>query len=396
MLSGLKLEFICCSSNTDAERRMYESSDCRLAGVSQAFPSEEGEVAIVGAVLPTILAGSPPSSPKHEEKAASWSGTPTSASSRTRTSSIDLPIGPKIRSESLTSSSCCSEVSEHADDSGAIYRGQWLGEQRHGHGVLARSGGERYEGQFWHGVAHGRGRLVDVDSSLYEGQWQDNDKHGFGMYSFPDGTTYGGQWVCGKKHGTGSEHWADGAKFEGQFAEGFKNGAGIYRDSTGLEYIGQFRHDKMDGIGTYVFECGRKYSGHWREGRMHGHGKMEWANGTVYEGGYEVSMRSGVGTLTAPDGSSYCGQWSAGKQHGKGLLKDQQGNCWHEAWEHGTCVSSAPDGGSEELLAETPSTPGDAGSVFGVAMVGSAALSEAQEGLAADIIRLPSLQSDII
>lgn len=351
VLGALKLDFTCCNSESENIRRS-ESKERKSALVAARPPlADYEEEALTGPVLGDML----PTSPNFACKGGSGSETPTSASSQEHKFPLDLPMGQKTHSDPLSSSDC-SEMSEVVDDSGARYRGQWLADQRHGHGVLIQIDGVRYEGQFQNDLVHGRGFEVDVDGSLYDGQWVDTHKHGFGTYTFPDGTTYEGQWADSKKHGTGSEQWADGAKFEGQFAEGFKNGAGVYKDSWGREYMGEFRGDKMDGIGTYVFECGRKYSGHWHEGLMHGQGKMEWTNGTMYEGVYENGFRSGLGTLSMPDGSSYCGQWSAGKQHGKGMYKDVQGVCWQETWDVGTQVTGAPRVGGEAGRATTPSS----------------------------------------
>lgn len=389
VLSALHLDFACCNSESEAVRRNDSKERAVLKASSPVVHKEDEEEAFAGTHLPTILGNTPPTSPNN--KSGPGSDTPTSASSRAHAFSLDLPMGQQIYSDPLTSNSAGSELSDVVDDGGARYRGQWLGDQRHGHGVLTQLDGERYEGQFRKGTAHGRGFLVDSDGSLYEGQWLDDKKHGFGMYTFPDGTTYEGQWADSKKHGTGSELWADGAKFEGQFADGFKSGAGIYRDCSGLEYIGQFRNDKMDGIGTYVFECGRRYSGHWHAGRMHGHGKMEWATGVMYEGGYENGLRSGLGTITSPDGSSYSGNWSVGKQHGKGVQKDGQGSGWQETWEHGTRVSSVQVGFGET----TPSAPGSiATGATVIPLLPLAELSNAEGSLEIDAGKLPPIASE--
>eukprot|EP00929_Paragymnodinium_shiwhaense_P065356 TRINITY_DN32774_c0_g1_i1.p1 TRINITY_DN32774_c0_g1~~TRINITY_DN32774_c0_g1_i1.p1 ORF type:complete len:447 (-),score=78.08 TRINITY_DN32774_c0_g1_i1:514-1854(-) len=231
---------------------------------------------------------------------------------------------------------------------GGIYKGQWLGQQCHGKGILSRPDGSRYEGEFLEGRAHGHGKFVSKNGNVYEGQWKSDHAHGRGRYhSEEDGITYDGEWLQDQKSGDAVEKWRDGTVYEGQFLRDMKHGYGTYKSATGITYEGHFVEDKMEGKGTYTFADGRKYSGQMRRGHMDGHGVMEWPNGLRYEGTYEQDFRHGEGTLKWPDGRLYRGQWMGGKQHGRGVIVDTNGRETITQWKLGVEVTSTPSGGDK-------------------------------------------------
>ena len=63
-------------------------------------------------------------------------------------------------------------------ETGNIYEGEWIQDQKDGHGK-----------QIW------------ANGTVYEGQWQDNLPHGIGKYTKPNGDTIEGSWREGKAHG---------------------------------------------------------------------------------------------------------------------------------------------------------------------------------------------------
>merc|ERR1719199_1034041 len=132
-------------------------------------------------------------------------------------------------------------------EAGATYTGQWLGNLRHGQGVLTRPDGQKYTGSFECGRSHGYGVFIAADGNKYEGEWSQDRAHGFGKYVHMDGSTYEGEWDMDEKRGKGTEYWADGSQYEGEFEHGYKHGKGNYRSATGVLYKGQFKYDKMDG-----------------------------------------------------------------------------------------------------------------------------------------------------
>eukprot|EP01022_Parablepharisma_sp_SALTPOND_P004605 TRINITY_DN120618_c0_g1_i1.p5 TRINITY_DN120618_c0_g1~~TRINITY_DN120618_c0_g1_i1.p5 ORF type:complete len:148 (+),score=20.30 TRINITY_DN120618_c0_g1_i1:406-849(+) len=61
---------------------------------------------------------------------------------------------------------------------GAVYKGQWLGQMRHGYGVQVWPDGARYEGNWRYNKAHGKGKFFHVEGDVYEGDWVE-DKVGY-------------------------------------------------------------------------------------------------------------------------------------------------------------------------------------------------------------------------
>merc|ERR1719362_292525 len=79
-------------------------------------------------------------------------------------------------------------------ETGAVYRGQWDGSQRHGHGLLKWPDGGAYEGEFNEGWAHGKGRFTHANGDIYVGEWVNDRAHGHGKFLHKDGDSYVGQW----------------------------------------------------------------------------------------------------------------------------------------------------------------------------------------------------------
>ncbi len=66
-----------------------------------------------------------------------------------------------------------------------------------GHGVLTKTDGSKYDGDWKHSVQEGNGRYDAPDGSFYEGQWKNGKPHGQGQYRRPDGKVFIGEWVDG-------------------------------------------------------------------------------------------------------------------------------------------------------------------------------------------------------
>eukprot|EP00439_Symbiodinium_sp_Y106_P035392 s1374_g4.t1 len=111
------------------------------------------------------------------------------------------------------------EKPETEVEAGAKYKGQWKGNQCHGHGTLTRPDGSSYEGSFQGGRAHGFGKF--------------DRAQGQGKYTHEDGSTYVGQWLQDEKAGRGIERWADGSQYDGDFLQGSKHGYGVYKAANG-------------------------------------------------------------------------------------------------------------------------------------------------------------------
>lgn len=116
-----------------------------------------------------------------------------------------------------------------------------------GLGVQLWRDGSMYEGEFFSGKPHGKGRLIHSKSQLpsiqddetkvsetiieehgsfdvYEGDWLDGKAHGYGEYLNANGTSYKGYWIADKQHGMGVESWPDGSCYQGPYIAGNKHG----------------------------------------------------------------------------------------------------------------------------------------------------------------------------
>ncbi|MGH0181417.1 UNVERIFIED_CONTAM: hypothetical protein FKN15_007097 [Acipenser sinensis] len=78
-------------------------------------------------------------------------------------------------------------------DSGESYRGMWLEDQRHGHGIVVTQSGLCYKGVFNSDKLTGKGILLSEDNSLYEGEFTEELMlKGKGKLTFPNGFTIEG------------------------------------------------------------------------------------------------------------------------------------------------------------------------------------------------------------
>eukprot|EP00929_Paragymnodinium_shiwhaense_P046576 TRINITY_DN23718_c0_g1_i1.p1 TRINITY_DN23718_c0_g1~~TRINITY_DN23718_c0_g1_i1.p1 ORF type:complete len:475 (+),score=74.06 TRINITY_DN23718_c0_g1_i1:64-1425(+) len=218
---------------------------------------------------------------------------------------------------------------------------KWIGRIQNGYGVMTTEDGQRFEGHFVNGQAHGHGRYDGKHSCCYEGQWSEDRAHGLGTYSHLDGSVYNGRWVMDQKAGRGIETWPSGASYEGEFLDGKKHGHGIYKDGRGVVYEGQFRLEQIEGEGRYKYPDGRLYVGQFEGGHMNGQGTFDYPNGCRYMGSYKDDFKNGEGVFTWADGRQYKGQWFNGKQHGCGVTLDLHGVMTPGEWNAGQLVGSA-------------------------------------------------------
>ena len=117
-----------------------------------------------------------------------------------------------------------------SEGGGTTYVGNWLGDKKHGHGVMEwRERHERYVGAWRADHPDGHGEHVwrieaPEDAALrqmcnrYRGEWRGGERHGAGTFFYADGSLYEGEWVCGEKHGEGVYVLPGGAVYEGAFA----------------------------------------------------------------------------------------------------------------------------------------------------------------------------------
>jgi hypothetical protein len=236
--------------------------------------------------------------------------------------------------------------------------------------------GDVYEGEFYHGVKHGKGKMFYANGDVYEGDFKDDEKCGMGVMIHLENidaqglevfTVYRGKFWCDKKSGYGQlskchlkkqpsqtseiPFSIDSIKVEkmlsiykGYFMDDLPNGHGKYEDKFQAS-IGYFKDGELEGRGEKVFKdehgqnltilkgsftggllndekgkvCNKDFSyvGGVRDNVLNGKGEIKYADGGIYEGEFNDGRRNGFGKFEIK-GNGYIGEWRDDKKHGKG------------------------------------------------------------------------------
>eukprot|EP01125_Pyxidicula_operculata_P001690 TRINITY_DN1151_c1_g4_i1.p1 TRINITY_DN1151_c1_g4~~TRINITY_DN1151_c1_g4_i1.p1 ORF type:complete len:952 (+),score=251.93 TRINITY_DN1151_c1_g4_i1:26-2881(+) len=240
------------------------------------------------------------------------------------------------------------------------FEGEWFNGQPHGKGKEVSTHGGIYEGEFKFGKKDGSGSWKSTDSTCsYLGDWRANKYDGLGVYQNKN-LVYDGGWKDGKRNGKGKEttpeyvydgNWEDNlyhgkgtwlsntlGKYRGYWSRGSKHGYGTYTYPNGDEFTGEWSKDKKEGgISTYTWADGTNYKGHWLNDEPHGEGEFRFSTDTYYTGGWRQGLFHGQGTLATPQGV-FSGEWSTGKREGLGNYKSigqSFDGKWRENRKHG-------------------------------------------------------------
>uniref|UniRef100_A0A7S3ACP1 MORN repeat-containing protein 5 n=1 Tax=Haptolina ericina TaxID=156174 RepID=A0A7S3ACP1_9EUKA len=225
---------------------------------------------------------------------------------------------------------------------GDTYTGQWMAGRFHGQGELTSTVATaevRYRGTWQHGKRHGEGFSERPDGSSYRGQWSNGVPQGRGIFHKAGALgpihEYTGEVVAGARAGRGILRLLDsGDSYEGEWhlAEGLVEGLCRYAD--GGEYEGEFDDElRPHGLGCRTWADGRRYDGNFVHGAREGQGAERSAVGDEeYDGEWVADERNGKGTLRLPDGGVHEGFFRAGRRHGLGLLRYSDGSSYEGEW----------------------------------------------------------------
>lgn len=89
------------------------------------------------------------------------------------------------------------------------------------------------------------------------------------IFKLKDGTLYQGQWMHGLMHGKGTMFTPDSKRYSGDFKHGKKDGAGTLTWKDGRVYKGQFANNKCHGNGKITGSFGEKYNCKANFGKIH-------------------------------------------------------------------------------------------------------------------------------
>ena len=95
------------------------------------------------------------------------------------------------------------------------------------------------------GKRNGTGSKRLVDGTRYKGRWLNNRPHGHGVKKWPEaGAMYEGEWENGKHHGFGVKSYADGTRYEGNWYYGKPHGVSLLFEGTGRVFKIDFAYGK--------------------------------------------------------------------------------------------------------------------------------------------------------
>uniref|UniRef100_A0A1I8JBR1 Radial spoke head 10 homolog B n=1 Tax=Macrostomum lignano TaxID=282301 RepID=A0A1I8JBR1_9PLAT len=183
--------------------------------------------------------------------------------------------------------------------------------------IISKFAGDKVNGQF-----EGFGFMEFANGNLYEGEFYHGTMHGKGKYTWTaTGMVYEGDFYCNQITGVGKYTWDDGSSYDGQVVQGVRHGVGVYTHPSGLSYDGQWHMGMKQGQGklSYSADGSSYYEGQWLADRPHGEGVRRYPSGNVYQGMWYAGLRHGQGTMRWADkDETYTGQWEDGVQHGVG------------------------------------------------------------------------------
>lgn len=203
--------------------------------------------------------------------------------------------------------------------SGTRYEGQWENDRMNGQGSLRTVEGATFEGNFFNGTKHGKGREefgnelgikfccplgywhAGNNYCVYTGDYAMGLFHGEGEFKCQAGPYYKGQWCRGKKHGQGEvSYFKDGE--QGDQNNLYIGGVGSLYRLKGYE--GAWENNVREGKGRQTFSNGDYIDGEFRNGHPHGEvkyffrksGKIRYA---IYENGYRTKWLDKVYVIPA-------------------------------------------------------------------------------------------------
>jgi hypothetical protein len=169
---------------------------------------------------------------------------------------------------------------------------RWSGAEcvPHGLGEFSYPNGQRFRGTWHEGRrVDGFGVMVWPDGAIYQGEWRGEQREGPGTFTDRDRSIFTGAWArdC-RVDGKARLQYSTGDVYEGEFKNDRCHGEGttVYgtddrsgRWHTGDQFVGRWAHDsRADAIGIMYYATGAVYEGEWWDCCKHGHGKFQYAH----------------------------------------------------------------------------------------------------------------------
>lgn len=200
----------------------------------------------------------------------------------------------------------------------------------HGLGVLFKSNGNAFVGQFDDGLLQGEGLAVFLDKKqrVYKGHFIAGEASSTRAILFDENlkARFIGEIFAAKEHGQGIERLDSGTLFSGQYSEGSKQLEGAMLYSDGSIYVGKHLQCIKEREGTYYWNEKTYYTGQWRSGKMSGFGIQVYADGSRYEGEFREDAKHGHGVFYQNDNTKIEGTWNCGVLSGEYKLVQADGS----------------------------------------------------------------------
>jgi hypothetical protein len=236
-----------------------------------------------------------------------------------------------------------------------------------GKGKAIYANGDKYVGQFVHGVREGKGTMQYHNGTKYWGWFKNNQRYGVeAVQVTATGHKYHGQFLNDVYHGLGTWTYPNGLYGTGQWENGtnkywngYLNEIGTFEDDLGI-YDGLFRvkesKDELgftirtnirEGYGVMTYKNGDIYSGNWYNNKKESDtgnkttSTMEYNDGRVYKGYFKNDLEHGEdGVMTYPNGATYSGNWRNGMRHSRGKYRNAEDDAeysgdWRDDCRHG-------------------------------------------------------------
>lgn len=113
----------------------------------------------------------------------------------------------------------------------------------------------------WHNCV---GARSFPNGDTYAGEWVNNQKSGHGAYTYSNGDKYVGMHLADQPNGAGVFFFRTGARYVGQYKNGWRDGSGVFTYANGERYVGEFKGDRRNGFGVLLsFDDRVLQSGNW-------------------------------------------------------------------------------------------------------------------------------------
>lgn len=151
-------------------------------------------------------------------------------------------------------------------------------------------------------------KVISTHNGTYHGQVDYTDQpHGEGLIEYNDGRQYNGQWQHGLRHGKGT------LKISNPKHHNRNSSIQIEADSVTFYSKEHFNNACWSEV----------YIGEWHKDLQHGPGQHLYKNGDYYKGSFAFGQRSGYGTLKEAK-KIYSGFWENNIKHGEFMVFCEQ------------------------------------------------------------------------